>query len=252
MRLFERAPEFLAQQQNLSFDGRRAERRDARPAGADGLSAAAQRSPPLCAAGATGTYRALRGEQARANLTELLPSIIDQFSRAENPDAAFAAFDRFLAGLRAGGRFFSLLRQNPELIRFVALILGAAPRLADISGAQSPSHRSAGRPELLRLAARREAAGGELARALAETRGYEDVLDAIRLFGQEHMFLIGARILSGSVTAEQAGESIRAACRCAAARGPRHGWRPISSPPMAASAAARARSSRSAGSAPGR
>ncbi len=43
-------------------------------------------------------------------------------------------------------------------------------------------------------------------RALAETRGYEAVLDAIRLFGQEHMFLIGARILSGSVSAEQAGE----------------------------------------------
>ena len=79
-----------------------------------------------------GHYRALRGEQARDNLTELVPLIIDQFSRAENPDAAFAAFDRFLAGLRAGGRFFSLLRQNPELIRFVALILGTAPRLADI------------------------------------------------------------------------------------------------------------------------
>ena len=46
----------------------------------------------------------------------------------------------------------------------------------------------------------------ELARRLVETKGYEDVLDAIRLFGQEHMFLIGARILSGSVSAEQAGE----------------------------------------------
>ena len=46
----------------------------------------------------------------------------------------------------------------------------------------------------------------ELKRALGEARGYEDFLDAIRLFGQEHMFLIGARILSGSVSAEQAGE----------------------------------------------
>jgi glutamate-ammonia-ligase adenylyltransferase len=46
----------------------------------------------------------------------------------------------------------------------------------------------------------------ELALALGETRGYEDVLDAVRLFGQSHMFLIGARILSGSVSAEAAGE----------------------------------------------
>ena len=74
----------------------------------------------------------MRGEQARRNLAELIPVIVDQFARGENPDAAFAAFDRFLAGLRAGGRLLSLLRQNPELIRFIALILSAAPRLAEI------------------------------------------------------------------------------------------------------------------------
>jgi glutamate-ammonia-ligase adenylyltransferase len=33
------------------------------------------------------------------------------------------------------------------------------------------------------------------------------MLDAIRLFGQEHMFLIGARIISGSLSARQAGET---------------------------------------------
>ena len=38
----------------------------------------------------------------------------------------------FLAGLRAGGRLLSLLRQNPDLVGFIALILGSAPRLADI------------------------------------------------------------------------------------------------------------------------
>src|SRR5207247_2642294 len=36
---------------------------------------------------------------------------------------------------------------------------------------------------------------------------YEDFLDRARMFGQEHMFLIGARILSGTVSAEQAGEA---------------------------------------------
>ena len=204
VRLFERAPEFLARQQNLSFDA---------AAEGDTLDRLAQmgfRRPQEVVAAVrnwrAGRYRALRGEQARANLTELVPVLIDQFSRAENPDAAVAAFDRFLAGLRAGGRFLSLLRQNPELIRFVALILGTAPRLADIL-AQNPHFidplidpRFFGSlPDEKRLEA-------ELARALEDTRGYETVLDAIRLFGQEHMFLIGARILSGSVSAEQAGE----------------------------------------------
>jgi glutamate-ammonia-ligase adenylyltransferase len=47
----------------------------------------------------------------------------------------------------------------------------------------------------------------ELVRSLAQTVSYEDFLDRVRMFGQEHMFLIGARILSGTVSAEQAGEA---------------------------------------------
>jgi glutamate-ammonia-ligase adenylyltransferase len=207
VKLFESAPALLAQQQNLSFataDG------EAGTETLDRLAEIGFRQPREVAAAVrrwhAGGYPALRGEQARKNLTELVPVIIDQFARAENPDGAFAAFDRFLAGLRAGGRLLSLLRQNPELIRFIALILGVAPRLADILAQHphvidpliDPSFFGA-LPDAKRLDA-------DLARALGEARGYEDMLDAIRLFGQEHMFLIGARILSGSLSAEQAGD----------------------------------------------
>src|SRR5579862_515091 len=151
-------------------------------------------------------YRGLRGAQARTNLDDLVPLIIDQVSRAENPDAAFAAFDRFLAELRAGGRFLSLLRQNPQIIEFVALILGVAPRMADTLALNphlvdlliDPSFFGE-LPDENRLAK-------ELKRSLGEARTYEDYLDAVRMFGQEQMFLIGARILSGSVSAERAGE----------------------------------------------
>ena len=205
VRLFESAPALLAQRQNLSF----ATPPEREGETLDRLAEMGFRQPREVAAAVqrwhAPTYRALRGEQARKNLTELVPVVIDQFSRAENPDAAFAAFDRFLAGLRAGGRLLSLLRQNPELMGFIALILGSAPRLADILAQHphvidpliDPSFFGA-LPEAKRLEA-------DLARALGESRGHEDVLDAIRLFGQEHMFLIGARILSGSVSAEQAG-----------------------------------------------
>jgi glutamate-ammonia-ligase adenylyltransferase len=197
----------LAQQQNLSFaagDGE-GERETL-----DRLTEIGFRQPRELVAAVgrwhAGTYSALRGEQARKNLAEIIPVVIDQFCKAENPDAAFAAFDRFLAGMRAGGRLLPLLRQNPELIRFIALILGAAPRLADILAQHphvidpliDPTFFGA-LPDAKRLEA-------ELTRVLGETRSYEDMLDAIRLFGQEHMFLIGARILSGSLSAEQAGE----------------------------------------------
>jgi glutamate-ammonia-ligase adenylyltransferase len=207
VKLFESAPSLLAQQQNLSFafvDG------EAGRETLDRLAELGFRQPRGVAEAVQrwqeGAYRALRSEQVRAIVVELVPIIVDQFARSENPDAAFDSFDRFLAGLRPGSRLLPLLRQNPELIRFVALILGVAPRLADILARHphvidpliDPTFFGA-LPDAARLEA-------DLAHALDASRGYEDMLDAIRLFGQEHMFLIGARILSGSLSAEQAGE----------------------------------------------
>jgi len=205
VRLFERESAFLGRQQNLSFSTAERESETL-----DRLVQLGFRRPQAVAEAVrrwqTPLYRALRGEQARNNLAELLPLVIDQISRAENPDSTFAAFDHFLSGLRAGGRFLSLLRQNPQIVEFVALILGVAPRLAGslahsphlIDLLIDPSFFGA-LPDERRLAE-------ELQQATGESRRYEDFLDAIRLFGQEHMFLIGARIISGSVSAEQAGE----------------------------------------------
>jgi glutamate-ammonia-ligase adenylyltransferase len=205
VKLFEHAPELLDRRQHLSFAKSEGESETL-----DRLAHLGFRQPPAIVAAVRhwldGGYPALRGEQARANLAELAPLILDQLSRGENPDAAFAAFDKFLSGLRGGGRFLSLLRQNPELLRFIGLMLGVAPRLADIL-AQNPHLIDplidpaffGSLPDAAKLEA-------ELTLALAETRSYEDVLDAVRLFGQGHMFLIGARILSGSVSAEAAGE----------------------------------------------
>ena len=124
-----------------------------------------------------------------------------------NPDAAVVAFDRFLAGLHGGGQLFSLLRQNPDLIALIALVLGTAPRLADglaqfpevMDAVIDPSFFGA-LPEETQLAA-------ALDRSLGQAGSYEDFLDRIRIFAQEQMFLIGTRIVSGTVSAEQAGEA---------------------------------------------
>jgi glutamate-ammonia-ligase adenylyltransferase len=206
VRLFERAPALLARQQQLSFesferDGELFERL---------TQMGFRRAPEIVDAvrnWRSGAYRAVRGEQARENLVNLIPVILDQLSRAENPDAGFAAFDRFLAGLRAGGRLFSLLRQNPELVRFVALIIGAAPRLADILARHPHFIDPLVDPGFFGALPDEARLRQNLERSLTDTSGFEAMLDAIRLFGQEHMFLIGARIISGSLSAQQAGET---------------------------------------------
>jgi glutamate-ammonia-ligase adenylyltransferase len=52
-----------------------------------------------------------------------------------------------------------------------------------------------------------EELGKRLGVALAQSRYDQDLLELIRMFGLEYMFLIGVRIVSGTVTARQAGEA---------------------------------------------
>ena len=197
-------PPFPAQQQLLSFVGTDVER-----ATLDRLAMPGFRQPQDVAAAVrrwrAGEYRALRSEQVRNNVTELVPLIIEQFSRAENPDAPFD-LSPLLAGLRSGGLFLPLLRQHPELIRFIALILGVAPRFADIL-AQSPNLIDPLiEPTSSARCPTKHSLMPSLRAAWAKRQATEGVLDAVPLFGQEHMFLIGAPNSSGSVSAEQAGD----------------------------------------------
>ena len=154
-----------------------------------------------------GEYRSLKSEFARTHLAELVPVLIDQLARSENPDQALIALDRFLAGLHGGARLLSLLRRNPDFVALLALVLGNAPRLADILARYPHVMDALIEPSFFGALPDADKLAAELAGTLAQAGSYEDLLDRARQFGQEHMFLIGARILSGTVSAEQAGEA---------------------------------------------
>jgi glutamate-ammonia-ligase adenylyltransferase len=150
-------------------------------------------------------YPTLRGEFARTQFTELVPVLLDRLSRSENPDAAVNSFDLFIAGLKRGARLFSLLKQNPDLVTLVALTLGTAPRLADILARHPEAMDALLEPTFFGALPDEVILRTELARSIKEEHSAEDFLDRLRMFSQEQMFLIGARILSGTVSAEQAG-----------------------------------------------
>ena len=205
--LFESAPAAEARARALVVPGRRRRPRDPRQAHRHGLQAAA-RSLGAGAALALGRLPvAARASMPATQLAELVPLLLTHFARSSNPDAALLAFDRFLSGLHGAGRLFSLLRQNPDLIALIAMVLGTAPRLAD-SLAQFPDIMDAViDPSFFGALPEEDELRAVLDRSLRQSGGYEDFLDRIRIFAQEQMFLIGTRILSGTVSAEQAGEA---------------------------------------------
>jgi glutamate-ammonia-ligase adenylyltransferase len=152
----------------------------------------------------TGDYRVFRSEATRSAFVAFVPALIDGLAHAEEPDGAVAAFDRFLQALQRGGRLISLLSQNRDLVALVALVLGAAPRLGDMLARQPQLMDGLIDPRFFGAMPDRRELSKRLEVTLADANSYEEFLDRLRLFGQESLFLIGTRILSGTVSAQQA------------------------------------------------
>lgn len=154
-----------------------------------------------------GRFPATRSAAARERLTELTPALLEALAATGDADRAFLAFDKFLGRLPAGVQLFSLLVAQPRLLELIAKIMGAAPKLAftlarrpRVLGALLEPAFYKDTPSAADLSAR-------LAAQFAEARSYEDELDRARIFGQEQKFLIGVRLLTGALSAEEAGRA---------------------------------------------
>jgi len=152
----------------------------------------------------SGEYRVLKVEATWKAFEEFVPALIEGLAHAEEPDDAVTAFDSFLQALQRGGRLISLLGQNSDLVALVALILGAAPRLGAMLARQPQLMDGLIDPRFFGAMPDRKELSERLAVTLADADSYEEFLDRLRLFGQESLFLIGARILSGTVSAQHA------------------------------------------------
>jgi len=128
-------------------------------------------------------------------------------ARTGDSDQAFLAFDRFLAGLPAGVQLFSLLKANPRLLDLIATILGTAPRLAEqlshrpkvLDAVLDPGFFDAlPKPDEIRLL---------LDTAIPEDTPLDEAVDRARIIGKEQAFRIGVRVLSETVSSEEAGTS---------------------------------------------
>jgi glutamate-ammonia-ligase adenylyltransferase len=152
----------------------------------------------------TGEYPGFRTEATRGAFVEFVPALIDGLARAEEPDRAVASFDDFLHALQRGARLISLLSQNRDLVALAALVLGAAPRLGDMLARQPQLMDGLIDPRFFGAMPDKRELSERLAATVRDADSYEEFLDRLRLFGQESLFLIGTRILSGTVSAQQA------------------------------------------------
>jgi len=155
----------------------------------------------------SGRHRSLKSDAVRSHLEALLPALLEDMTRTDNPNATLVQFDHFLSNLHGPARLLPLLRQNLQLITLIVLILSVAPRLGDTLARHPQVMDALVDPSFFGAFPDESELGRRFDGALAQSRYDEDLLDRIRMFGLEYMFLIGARILSGTVAARQAGEA---------------------------------------------
>jgi glutamate-ammonia-ligase adenylyltransferase len=151
-----------------------------------------------------GRMNATATSAARERLRALAPQLLRAFGQTDRPDAALRALDGFLHGLPAGLQFFSMLESNPPVMELLARIMGTAPRLADTLARTPRLFDALLDPRFFGSLPSREAIRADLERAMGEAPTYEAKLNASRIVGQEHHFLIGVRLLSQTLTAQEA------------------------------------------------
>jgi glutamate-ammonia-ligase adenylyltransferase len=204
--LFETAPQLSAGVGNLVFTGDVDDPDTQRTLSSLGF----ERPSDICRAirgWHFGRYRATQSAEARERLTELTPALLQAFGETRRADEALMRFDGFLAGLPSGIQLFSLLQSNPALLKLLATIMGAAPRLAAIITRRAHIFDGLLDPGLLNELPNRAYLAARLSALLEGTRQYEDTLDRLRIFADEQKFLIGVRLLTGAIDASRAGKA---------------------------------------------
>jgi glutamate-ammonia-ligase adenylyltransferase len=203
-RLFEGSPELTRRGANMVFAGEADD-----PGTLETLAAMGYRRPQAVIAGVRGwhhgRYPAIRTPRARELLTEVQPVLIEALADTADPDLAFIGFDRFLAELPSGVQLFSLLKQNPGLLGLIAAIMGTAPRLARILSKRRRLLDAVLAPGFFGSLPSDRDLDGIVATELSGARDLQEALDRARLVGNEQAFLIGVRVLTGTISAARAG-----------------------------------------------
>ena len=204
VRLFEKAPELTSGGANMVFAG---EAND--PATVTALTEMGYSAPAkvieMVRGWHHGRYRAIRSPRARELLTEVQPLLIAALAKTADPDEAVMGFDHFLSELPSGVQLFSLLKQNPSLLDLVAAIMGTAPRLARVLGAHRRVLDAVLDPGFFGALADRDMIRAIVSAEMASAPDLQTALDRARAVGHEQAFLIGVRVLTGTIEADKAG-----------------------------------------------
>ena len=202
--LFEDEPALSAEGGNLVFTGD-----DDDPATLETLSRMGFSNPAYITktirAWHFGRFPAMRSAAARENLTTITPALLKAFADGGDGDAAVRSFDAILRGLPTGVQLFALLSARRELLDLLAMILSAAPKMAEAFARQPKVVAALIDPGSYDSIGDKNALSIWFDESLGQATGIEDILDRARLFASEQRFLISVRLLTRTAKPREVG-----------------------------------------------
>ena len=160
-----------------------------------------------------GRRSAITSQRAREVLTELVPALLSALGGTADPDGALLALDQAFGRMPAAVELLTILHSHDRLRLLFADLLGTAPRLAD-TVAQAPHVLDAViDPAFIVPTTDEDIVEQQVRQLLGQPADYEDFLDRTRDAARQMRFLTGARMLSGIISPEQAGQAYAAIAR---------------------------------------
>jgi glutamate-ammonia-ligase adenylyltransferase len=152
-----------------------------------------------------GRINATRTERGRELFTRLAPRLLEAVQASGAPDAAFARFIDFFAGMSSGVQVQSLFLAQPQLLELVVRVLAFAPELARTLARRPAALEALFDPEFLDPIAPDELAS--VIQAARQADGFEAAMDAVRRIHRDQGFRIGVQVMSGAASADEAGRA---------------------------------------------
>ena len=157
---------------------------------------------------AEGRHASTGSERARTIIREILHEIVDAVGKTSDPDRALDRMDRFLATLPEDISFFSMLRANTWLLNLIAVVMGSAPRMADILGANPRLLQAVLDPSFFLPLPGRERLAQDLDERLEGRREAAARVEQVTAWAGDRRFQVGVQALQNLVTVDEASTSL--------------------------------------------
>ena len=157
---------------------------------------------------AAGRHASTASERARTTIREILHEIVEALGRTPDPDRALARLDRFLAALPDDLAFFAMLRANTWLLNLIAVVMGSAPRMAEVLEGNPRLLQAVLDPSFFLPLPEREELSRELDERLAGRRDGAARVERIAAWAGDRRFQVAVQTLENLVTVDEASTAL--------------------------------------------